>query len=464
MKAPRTYEEIKALSKATGRKIPELLAMSATNDPVYIMPSQALQGRWFAELWERFELPDGVHLRRIHYKLVSQPEPLVMPGNGKPYENTDYCWQFLGNASKAARCLNMVSASAFVDARNPDPIFNREYSGIASPRLELFDTSWFLPEIQANLADELDDWLFPFIRVRGYEPNDRDHPFHLELITEKSTMDDVLVPLCLRFGINYMPMTGFASITGTINLLQRVKTSGKPGVVLYISDFDPAGSSMPKAVARQIEFWRPVYAPENDVVLNPAVLTLDQVKHYNLPPIPIKETDRRQNKFLEHYGVEGATELDALEALHPGELSKIIREAVAPYIDDDSHARVVQAGRSAEKEAQSVWGQWTDEHWDKWRALKSQVAEVVDAYRERLESLRQAMKTDLEPFHEELDSLRQEIKKEFGDLCLRHDLPARPESPLALPNHFGGMFDSRREYLNQLDFYHAAGTDMEVQV
>jgi hypothetical protein len=61
-------------------------------------------------------------------------------------------------------------------------------------------------------------------------------------------------------------------------------------------------------------------------------LTRDQVQRYRLPSVPLKGTDRRGPGFLERYGCD-ATELDALEELHPGELEKIVRKAVRPYRD-----------------------------------------------------------------------------------------------------------------------------------
>jgi hypothetical protein len=53
-----------------------------------------------------------------------------VPDSGSPepgpdveaFENTERCWAFLGEASKAARCLGLVDAAAFEDRRNPDPV------------------------------------------------------------------------------------------------------------------------------------------------------------------------------------------------------------------------------------------------------------------------------------------------------------------------------------------------------
>jgi hypothetical protein len=50
---------------------------------------------------------------------------------------------------------------------------------------------------------------------------------------------------------------------------------------------------MPQAVTQQLELWRLKYAPDLDIALKPIVLTSDQVEKYDLPRIPIKESDRR---------------------------------------------------------------------------------------------------------------------------------------------------------------------------
>ena len=42
-------------------------------------------------------------------------------------------------------------------------------------------------------------------------------------------------------------------------------------------------------------------------------LTKAQVEHYNLPTIPIKESDKRKDAFKDRHGVDGAVELDAAQ-------------------------------------------------------------------------------------------------------------------------------------------------------
>jgi hypothetical protein len=78
------YEKISRLAKERGRNIPDLLALARKNDPYFVGSSaQMRQAVWFASLWERFGYTTGVHIRRVHYQLVSQESPEDF--DGKPY-------------------------------------------------------------------------------------------------------------------------------------------------------------------------------------------------------------------------------------------------------------------------------------------------------------------------------------------------------------------------------------------
>lgn len=452
MSAIRSYSDINRLAKETKRRIPALLAMSGTNDPFYVGPMPTKDGEWFATLWTRLGIEPGAHLRRVHYRVVSQAEPVLMR-NGQPYQNTVKCWEYLQNASKSARYLGLVPAEDFVDKRNPDPVIVRVYEevlGLAMAWLD--DDLWFdLPRIKTDLADL--DWPFPEPTV-SYIPTDHDAPLHLEFVSEKSTMDDIVVPLLERLGVNYAPATGYMSVTGTVSMLRRIRESRKDAVVFYLSDFDPAGSFMAPAVARQIEFWLHQYTPGQRVLLVPVALTKQQVIDYDLPPIPIKESDNRAEGFKECYGVEGATELDALEALHPGALARIVERAVKPYRDPLIARRIRAAGEEANQGVGVAWRERTAPLRVRLDTLKSAAAAIADSYRERLEALADEMREEMEPLEGDIKSLRQAIENEMASF--EPDLPERPVSSVTLPEAFDGLFDSRRDYLEQLGYYKAS--------
>lgn len=78
------YSTIKAMAKERGERIGDLLALAPQNDPFYVgQESQLKAAEWFASLWVRFNCGPGTHLRRVHYRLVSQEEPVIKP-NGTP--------------------------------------------------------------------------------------------------------------------------------------------------------------------------------------------------------------------------------------------------------------------------------------------------------------------------------------------------------------------------------------------
>lgn len=112
------YSKIKDMAKELKCSVRDLIVLAPQNDPFYIGTKGDLAfAKWFTDLWNEFGYTTGVHLRRVHYRIISQDPPILLP-NGKPYENTDNCWGTLDVASKYARYLGFVDVDAFVDRRN----------------------------------------------------------------------------------------------------------------------------------------------------------------------------------------------------------------------------------------------------------------------------------------------------------------------------------------------------------
>ena len=78
------YSTIKALAKEHGRRVTDLIVLAPQNDPFYVgTNNDQTMAAWFAELWDRFDYTSGVHIRRVHYQIISQETPVLLP-NGKP--------------------------------------------------------------------------------------------------------------------------------------------------------------------------------------------------------------------------------------------------------------------------------------------------------------------------------------------------------------------------------------------
>ena len=78
------YAEIKFLAKEQNVRVTDLIVLAPANDPFYCgTDGDILLAYWFYELWQRFSYTSGVHIRRVHYQIVSQKNPVLMP-NGMP--------------------------------------------------------------------------------------------------------------------------------------------------------------------------------------------------------------------------------------------------------------------------------------------------------------------------------------------------------------------------------------------
>ena len=452
------YQSIKNLSVRTGIPIPQLLALARQNDPFFAgAPASQDMAEWFGRLWRTFHYDTGVHLRRVHYQIVSTG---TRRADGSPYENTQTCWDYLCMAAKSARYLGLVAVDSFVDRRNPDPhvhIYPRWSA--AAPSAEVQLAEWTLPAIQTDLATgvQID---IPDPDIYGYDYEAVDQPYHLEVWAEKSTMDDVLVPVCRELGANLVTSLGFQSITSVIQLLQRIAQSRKSARIFYISDYDPAGDSMPVAVARQLEYWAQDFAPDQEVKLQPLALTVSQVEEYRLPTIPVKESDKRRANFEARYGQQGAVELDALEALYPGSLGQIVRNALRDYVDQSLMERLENAGYEARAVARRQWADRVGDLRLDAGDLSDRVRAIADTYRSRLEALAAELGEELAIYHEELENLRTAVENEIDSF--EADLPERPEADIQPPDEDEWLLDTNRQYMEQLEIYQTRKSGVNV--
>ena len=249
------YEAIKRLSIELARPAKTLIALSPEADPFYLIPSRHASAHWFARIWadlgwERLARASesGVHLRRLHYRLVSEP-PASRPSKeaGRPYENTVLDWQDFLMASRDARHLELVDADLFTDRRAGEPVFvasdGEAGAGNSDAAIFVFRQGPSdPPHVLGGVDYEPEEYDFPamgpLISVRAPRRSD---PYALEIWVEKSTMNDILEPLAHERNVTLVAGVGELSATHCVWHVQRVLSHRKKTRVLYISDFDPKG-------------------------------------------------------------------------------------------------------------------------------------------------------------------------------------------------------------------------------
>ena len=168
------------------------------------------------------------------------------------------------------------------------------------------------------------------------------------------------------------------------------------------------------------------------------------------PRIPIKESDLRKKGFEDRHG-EGAVELDALEALYPGELGRIVRHAVQPYFDEDLWERLQEADDEASDLADAEWEALIEEESEQLEELRAEADAISQQFSKRAAELKKDWEGTLEPLKERLEVIRHAVQEKAEQFQV--DLPDRPEAAEADADESEWLFDSNREYLDQIECY-----------
>ena len=326
-----------AAAEALGISLDDLTVLAPQNDP-YRRDTAAghRDAAWLAEQVARLVPHGDIHLRGLHYKLVGT----ARKPDGTPYVNNDTTWQWLQEKpAKAARWLGYVPFDRIRDERNGAPeIFVRGDDG-SSGWGSLSDGGGMLelPALSSVLPS-----------VLAIPPRPR-QPYRIVLIGEKSSLAAELLPVANRADELVLP-TGEASDTLIAEMAARADQDGRPTIVLYFADFDPAGWQMPVSVSRKLQALRDLHHPDLQIDVHRVCLTLDQVRAFDLPSSPLKETERRGDRWVAIMR-RAQTEIDALAALHPGAIGRLAEDAIAPFFDSTLTRRAAEAAEAWRAEA-----------------------------------------------------------------------------------------------------------------
>lgn len=344
------------------------------------------------------------------------------------------------HAARAARYMGLVGPELIEDHRNPDPYLQAVAGEWRKPVVNLMKAA--IPSDGLALPDFPDA---PSLSA-SVSPSWYRQPYYLVLACEKSTMDSILCPLADYYRADLFTAKGYQSLSHAETLLQRAKQLGKPCRVLFMTDFDPAGQSMPVSFARHLEKLRLERYPEVDVHVYPLILTKEQVDAYQIERMPIESKEEgayrgRVLKFEEMHGAGGA-ELDALEEQYPGELARVVGGFIEGHFYDPSLTlRTEQANQHFEMaRRQAVTDVWK-KYGARWSALQAEYHALREEFRSRMEDISARMTSTAHLIEHEL---AMEAPRPFAY--------ATPEVQLRAPDT-EPLFDSSRDYLEQMEYY-----------
>jgi hypothetical protein len=369
---------IEAAARTSGASLGDLTVLAVQNDPYRTdTPAGHRDGSWLAIQLDHALRTSGrqrIHLRGLHYSIVARGN--VRKPSGDIYRNTDADWTWLQQSpAKAARWLGYVPFEKITDERNEPPEKHRR-------RRSRIDT-WISVGVEVDIP-AVDD-IEPEVKVAGFEGR---QPYHLVIFGEKSSLGDVLRPLVRTYDIDLYLPTGEITDTLLHEMAKDGAEDGRPLQVFTLSDCDPSGYQMPISISRKLQALRDLHFPDLDFAVRPIGLTHDQVRLLGLPSTPLKETEKRADKWRQAFGVE-QTEIDALATLQPTVLRQIVEDAIAPFWDSTLADRVTNARTAWETAAQETLTDRSDGQL--LVSLREQAIDKLAELQEEIEALNEAL-------------------------------------------------------------------------
>ncbi len=167
--------------------------------------------------------------------------------------------------------------------------------------------------------------------ARGYRRDKwTDQPNRVEIWVEKEALAGIFSRVAARNDIDYFSCRGYASQTAMYDAAKRFahyRDMGQETVILHFGDHDPSGIDMTRDIRERIE----MFLYDEGIEVNRLALNMDQVRRYNPPPNPAKESDSRSGQYVKLYG-SSSWELDALD---PDTLANLVDEAIKDFRDED---------------------------------------------------------------------------------------------------------------------------------
>jgi hypothetical protein len=246
-------------------------------------------------------------IRQVHYALLNLLPLIHASKPDSTYRNNRASYQALSNLATRGRLKGFIPWEAIHD-----------------PTRDV--TTWNVhPNPQPYLQQQLGGLL------KGYYRNlQQSQPNHIEIVIEKSTVENIVRPVAMDYCINVTPERGQCSLPPRHAIAERFKLSGKGKLILLIlGDFDPDGEAIVNAFCKSMrdDFDIPMSKLEPRWVC----LNHTQVRELELPPaMEAKTTSKNFEKFVDKYG---STDTYELEAVPPVETQGILRSAVLEVLD-----------------------------------------------------------------------------------------------------------------------------------
>lgn len=276
-----------------------------------------------------------ITLRQLYYRFIALdlfPDTWIDPEYNRKHglaadtKNTDKNYDRLGTIISQGRRAGLIDWDAIVD-------HTRVVRG--------WGATYERPEDAQRAAAQgyqIDLWL--------------NQPNYIELWFEKDALLGVFeraaqarrLPLCSNRG--YM---SDSAVWEAAQRIEGMESNGKRAYVLHFGDHDPSGLDMTRDLEERFVLFGA--SPE----VRRIALNMDQVKQYNPPPNPAKQTDCRFREYVRKYGRK-SWELDSLE---PKVMVKLVEREVKKLLNQKQWDKDFYRETMERKELTSIADNYT---------------------------------------------------------------------------------------------------------
>jgi hypothetical protein len=160
---------------------------------------------------------------------------------------------------------------------------------------------------------------------------------YVEIWLEKDALSGVVYPITWQFDVPLMVARGYASLSFLHSAAEAIAALDVPAYIHHLGDYDPSGQD----AARAIEQTLREMAPEAEIHFERLAVTPAQTARWRLPTRPTKATDSRAKGF-------GSLSVE-LDAIPPGRLRDIVREAIERHLPPKQYAVLKVAEESEQR-------------------------------------------------------------------------------------------------------------------
>jgi hypothetical protein len=249
-------------------------------------------------------------LRAIYYQFVSRFAEILDPAavaEGRTV-NTQQNYKRLGDVLNIGRLAGLMSWEAMEDIT----------------RNEITTPAWAGPE---DFLNDAADWFAADLWAN--------QPCRPLVWIEKDAQLGTFRQVCNRNRVNLLSCRGNVSQSEMWAAAQRLITilgEGQIPVMLYAGDHDPNGLDMTRDVRERLELFCGEPIEVRRILLN-----MDQIKRFNPPPNPVKNTDSRAagyRRAMQEAGFD-PDECFEMDAMPAREMVRIVQAEIDSLRDPD---------------------------------------------------------------------------------------------------------------------------------